>query len=68
LQWCTALASFVTRWSDGTPVQGGDLLFVEGWNDAIVPGRKEALTNSAWRDVLGRMKLKDLAGWTIAPL
>ncbi len=68
LQWCTALASFVTQWSDGTPVQGGDLLFVEGWNDAIVPGRKEPLTNSAWREALGRMKLKDLAGWAIAPV
>lgn len=67
LQWCTALASFTAKLSDGAFVQGGDLLFVEGWNDAIAPGHTEPLTNSVWREALGRMKWKDLAGWSIAP-
>jgi len=67
LQWCTAMASFEAALSDGTPVQGGELLFVEGWNDVLVPGRKEPLTNSVWRDILGKMTLKDLGDWTIAP-
>ncbi|TEU10713.1 MAG: hypothetical protein E3J21_25455 [Anaerolineales bacterium] len=67
LQWCTAMASFKARVADGARVQGGELLFVEGWNDVIVPGRREPLTNSVWRDVLGRMTLEDLKDWAIAP-
>jgi hypothetical protein len=67
LQWCTAMAAFEARMPDGTPVEGGELLFVEGWNDALVPGRKEALTNSVWRDVLSQMALADLKERTIAP-
>ncbi len=67
LQWCTAMASFKARLADGARVQGGELLFVEGWNDVIVPGRREPLTNSVWRDILGQMKLKDLKDWTMAP-
>ena len=68
LQWCTAMAAFEARMPDGAPVEGGDLLFVEGWNDAIVPGRKEALTNSAWREVLRKMGPADLKEWTLAPM
>ena len=68
LQWCTAMASFAARMTDGTPVEGGELLFVEGWNDTIVPGRKEPLTNSAWREVLRKAKLADLKEWTPAPV
>ena len=49
-------------------MQGGELLFLEDWNDAIVPGRKEPLTNSAWRARLLEMTLADLAGRTVAPL
>jgi len=67
LQWCTAMASFKAHLADGARVQGGELLFVEGWNDVIVPGRKEPLTNSVWRDVLGQMKLEDLKDRAIAP-
>jgi hypothetical protein len=67
LQWCTAMATFKARLTDGARVQGGELLFVEGWNDTIVPGRKEPLTNSVWRNALGQMALKDLRGRTIAP-
>jgi hypothetical protein len=67
LQWCTAMAAFEAQMPDGTSVEGGELLFVEGWNDALVPGRKEALTNSVWRDVLSQMALADLKERTIAP-
>jgi hypothetical protein len=67
LQWCTAMASFEAQVADGTPVHGGELLFVEGWNDAIVPGRREPLTNSIWRVALATGSLKDLRGWSIAP-
>ncbi|MGD9030771.1 MAG: hypothetical protein PVG25_13270, partial [Anaerolineae bacterium] len=68
LQWCTAMASFEARMTDGTPVRGAELLFVEGWNDSLVPGRKGPLTNSAWRKVLGEMALTDLKEWTLAPV
>jgi HEAT repeat protein len=68
LQWCTAMAAFKGQMTDGTPVEGAELLFVEGWNDVIVPGRKEPLTNSAWRKVLGTKTLADLRDWTIAPI
>jgi hypothetical protein len=68
LQWCTAMASFEARMADGATVQGGDLLFVEGWNDALVPGRREPLTNSAWREALTRQTLADLREWTPAPV
>jgi hypothetical protein len=67
LQWCTAMASFEAHVADGMLVHGGELLFVEGWNDAIVPGRKEPLTNSVWRVALETSSLKDLKGWSIAP-
>jgi len=67
LQWCTALASFRAAAPDGATVQGGELLFVEGWNDELVPGRQEPLTNSAWRKLLRTMPLRDLKAWTIAP-
>jgi len=67
LQWCTAMVSFKARLADGARVQGGELLFIEGWNDVLVPGRREPLTNSVWRDLLGQMKLKDLKDRTIAP-
>jgi len=60
LQWCTALACFRADMTDGTPVKGGELLFLEDWNDAIVPGRREPLTNSVWREVLGRQTIADL--------
>ncbi len=68
LQWCTAMAAFEARMADGTPVEGGELLFVEGWNDTLVPERREPLTNTAWREVLGKMALSDLKAWTPAPL
>jgi HEAT repeat protein len=68
LQWCTAMAAFEAQMTDGTPVEGAELLFVEGWNDVIVPGRREPLTNSAWRKVLNAAKLADLGDWTIAPM
>jgi hypothetical protein len=68
LQWCTAMASFEARVTDGTLVKGGDLLFVEGWNDAIVPGREEPLTNSAWREALSKTRLTDWREWTPAPI
>jgi hypothetical protein len=67
LQWCTAMASFKARLADGTRVQGGQLLFVEGWNDVLVPGRREPLTNSIWREVLCGMRLEDLKDRAIAP-
>jgi hypothetical protein len=67
LQWCTAMASFKARLADGVRVQGGELLFVEGWNDVIVPGRREPLTNSVWRDILGQMTLKDLKDRALSP-
>jgi hypothetical protein len=67
LQWCMAMASFKARLADGARVQGGELLFVEGWNDAIVPGRREPLTNSVWRDILGQITLEDLKDRAIAP-
>lgn len=68
LQWCTAMASFEARATDGTPVKGGELLFMEGWNDAIVPGRQEPLTNSAWREALSKTGLTDWREWTPAPI
>jgi hypothetical protein len=68
LQWCTAMASFEARMADGTAVKGGELMFVEGWNDTIVPGRSKPLTNSAWRKALGKMALADLKRWTPAPV
>ena len=68
LQWCTAMASFEAHVADGTPVKGGELLFVEGWNDAIVPGRGEPLTNSAWREMLRKTSLTDWKEWTPAPI
>ena len=67
LQWCTAMASFRARLAGGVRVQGGELLFVEGWNDKIVPGRREPLTNSVWRAALGEMRLGDLRKWALAP-
>jgi hypothetical protein len=67
LQWCTAMASFEARMSDGTLVEGDELLFVKGWNDALVPGRREPLTNSAWRKVLEDRALADLREWTPEP-
>ena len=67
LQWCTALVSFEAHMTDGTLAKGGELLFVEGWNDAIVPGRRQPLTNSVWRKALGKIRVADLKGWTIAP-
>jgi hypothetical protein len=68
LQWCTAMASFEAQMSDGTPVEGGELLFLEGWNDVLVPGRRKPLTNSAWRKVLAGMTLDELKAWTPAPV
>lgn len=68
LQWCTAMASFEAHAADGTPVKGGELLFVEGWNDAIVPGRGEPFTNSVWREVLRKTSLTDWKGWTPVPI
>ena len=68
LQWCTAMAAFEGRMSDGTPVEGADLLFVEGWNDVIAPLYRGPLSNSVWREVLNTITLDDLRGWTVAPL
>ncbi|MFL7808498.1 MAG: hypothetical protein AB8I80_07700, partial [Anaerolineae bacterium] len=68
LQWCTAMAAFEAQMGDGTPVEGADLLFVEGWSDAIVPDHCGPLTNSAWREALGKMTLQDLQGWSVAPI
>jgi hypothetical protein len=68
LQWCTAMAGFYGTMSDGARVEGAELLFVEGWNDQIVPGHDKPLTNSAWQDVLSTMRLSSLSDWTIAPL
>jgi len=62
------MATFKGRMTDGTPVEGAKLLFVEGWNDVIVPGRKEPLTNSAWRKILGTKTLAELKEWAIAPI
>ena len=63
LQWCTAMVSFKARLAGGARVQGGELLFVEDWHDALVPGRREPLTNSVWQDALSKIKLQDLQGW-----
>ena len=54
--------------ADGMSVAGGDLLFVEGWNDTFVPDRREPLTNSAWLKVLSEMALADPKEWTLAPV
>jgi hypothetical protein len=68
LQWCTVMAAFEAQMTDGTPVEGAELLFVEGWNDVIIPGRREPLTNSAWRKILNTMTLADLRDLAIAPI
>ena len=68
LQWCTAMASFEGRMADGMSVAGGDLLFVEGWNDTFIADRREPLTNSAWRKVLAEMGLADLKEWMPEPV
>jgi HEAT repeat protein len=68
LQWCTAMAGFYGTMSDGARVEGAELLFVEGWNDQIVPGHNKPLTNSAWQDALSIMRLSSLRDWTIAPM
>jgi len=47
-------AAFEAWMTDGRPVDGGELFFIEGWNDKLVADRRTPLINSAWREALGR--------------